>query len=144
LEIRYLDIMGKNQITIVVAIIRNENGDVLLARRNEPGLKDAHDKWEFVGGGIEFGENPEEALKREVLEEAGVEVEITRLLPKIFSEMLNKETQVIVMSYECKIISGELKAGLDQEIAELKFVPLKEVKNYNTFKNIQKTVDLLN
>jgi 8-oxo-dGTP pyrophosphatase MutT (NUDIX family) len=50
--------MGKNQITIVVAIIRNENGDVLLARRNEPGLKDAHDKWEFVGGGIEFGENP--------------------------------------------------------------------------------------
>jgi 8-oxo-dGTP diphosphatase len=136
--------MGKNQITIVVAIIRNENGDVLLARRNEPGLKDAHDKWEFVGGGIEFGENPEEALKREVLEEAGVEVEITRLLPKIFSEMLNKETQVIVMSYECKIISGELKAGLDQEIAELKFVPLKEVKNYNTFKNIQKTVDLLN
>ena len=80
----------------------------------------------------------------EVLEEAGVEVEITRLLPKIFSEMLNKETQVIVMSYECKIISGELKAGLDQEIAELKFVPLKEVKNYNTFKNIQKTVDLLN
>lgn len=144
MEIRYLDIMGKNQITIVVAIIRNENGDVLLARRNEPGLKDAHDKWEFVGGGIEFGENPEEALKREVLEEAGVEVEITRLLPKIFSEMLNKETQVIVMSYECKIISGELKAGLDQEIAELKFVPLKEVKNYNTFKNIQKTVDLLN
>ena len=136
--------MGKIQITIVVAIIRNENGDVLLARRNEPGLKDAHDKWEFVGGGIEFGENPEEALKREVLEEAGVEVEITRLLPKIFSEMLNKETQVIVMSYECKIISGELKAGLDQEIAELKFVPLKEVKNYNTFKNIQKTVDLLN
>jgi 8-oxo-dGTP diphosphatase len=136
--------MGKNQITIVVAIIRNENGDVLLARRNEPGLKDAHDKWEFVGGGIEFGENPEEALKREVLEEAGVEVEITRLLPKIFSVMLNKETQVIVMSYECKIISGELKAGLDQEIAELKFVPLKEVKNYNTFKNIQKTVDLLN
>jgi 8-oxo-dGTP diphosphatase len=136
--------MGKNQITIVVAIIRNENGDVLLARRNEPGLKDAHDKWEFVGGGIEFGENPEEALKREVLEEAGVEVEVVKMLPKIFSVMLNKETQVIVMSYECKIISGELKAGLDQEIAELKFVPLKEVKNYNTFKNIQKTVDLLN
>jgi mutator protein MutT len=135
--------MEQKQITIVVAIIRNEQGDILLARRNEPDLKDAHNKWEFVGGGIEFGESPEEAIKREVLEEAGVEVEIVKLLPKVFSEMLNQETQVIILSYECKILSGELKAGLDQEIAELKFVPLNEVKNYNAFKNIQKTIELL-
>ncbi len=135
--------MEQTQITIVVAVIRNEDGDVLLARRNEPELKHAHDKWEFVGGGIEFGENPEEALKREVKEEAGVEVEIVKLLPKIFSEMLNEEIQVVIMSYECKIVSGNLTPGLDQEIAELKFVPLNEVKNYNAFKNIQKTVDLL-
>lgn len=136
--------MEQKQITIVVAVIRNENGDVLLARRNEPELKHAHDKWEFVGGGIEFGESPEEALKREVKEEAGVTVEIVRLLPKIFAEMLNEEIQVIILTYECKIISGELRAGLDQEIAELNFVPLSEVKNYNAFRNIQKTVELLN
>jgi 8-oxo-dGTP diphosphatase len=138
-----MDKILQNQLTIVVAVIQNENGDILLAKRNEPELEHAHGKWEFVGGGIEFGESPEEALKREVKEEAGIEVEVVKVLPKIFSEMLNEQTQVIILSYECRITGGELKAGLDQEIAELKFVPLVEVKNYNSFNNIQKTVDLL-
>lgn len=139
--------MIQEQITIVVAVIRNEKGDILLARRNEPELKYAHDKWEFVGGGIEFGESPEEALIREVKEEAGVDVEIIRLIPKVFSEKLTisdeKQAHVIILSYECKIISGQLKAGLEEEISELKFVPLDEVKNYNAFNNIHQTVEFL-
>ena len=139
--------MHKQQITIVVAVIRNKDGDILLARRNEPELEHAHNKWEFVGGNIEFGETPEEAIKREVKEEAGVEVEVVKLLPKVFSENLKitdeKEAQIIILTYECKIVKGELTAGLQQEIAELKFVPLNEVKNYNAFRNIQRTVDLI-
>lgn len=135
--------MNKKQITIVVAIIRNENGDILLARRNEPELKYAHDKWEFVGGGIEFGETPEEALIREAKEEAGVEIEVVKLLPKIFDEIFKDKTHVIILSYECKITHGKLKIVTDHEIAELKFVPLSEVKNYNSFENVYKTVELL-
>ena len=139
--------MEQKQITIVVAVIRNNKGEILLARRNSPEIPNAHNKWEFVGGGIDFGEDPIDALKRETKEEAGVDVEVIRLLPKIISETEileeGKETQVIIISYECKIIGGELKAGLDQEIAELKFVPIEEVKNYNAFKNIPETLNLL-
>ena len=108
----------------------------------------AHNKWEFVGGGIDFGEDPIDALKREVKEEAGVNVEVIKLLPKVISETEileeGKQTQVIIISYECKITGGELKAGLDQEIAELKFIPIGEIKNYDTFRNIAETISLLN
>lgn len=140
--------MEQRQITIVVAVIRNEKGEVLLARRNSPEMPKAHNKWEFVGGGIDFGEDPIDALKREVKEEAGVNVEVIKLLPKVISETEileeGKQTQVIIISYECKITGGELKAGLDQEIAELKFIPIGEIKNYDTFRNIAETISLLN
>jgi mutator protein MutT len=139
--------MDDKQITIVVAVIRNEQGDVLLAKRNEPALVEAHNKWEFIGGGIDFGESPTEALKREAKEEAGIEVEVVRLLPKVFSEIQNQadgtKLQVIILSYECKIVGGQLKANLTEQVGELKFVPIDEVKKYDAFRNIYETVNLL-
>jgi 8-oxo-dGTP pyrophosphatase MutT (NUDIX family) len=49
------------------AIIEDEAGKILLIQE-ENGL------WEVPGGGIEYGEDPKEALKREVYEEIGVKV----------------------------------------------------------------------
>jgi len=139
--------MTDKQITIVVAVIRNDRGDVLLGKRNSPDLPTVNGNWELIGGGIELGETPEAAIIREVKEEAGVDVEIVRLLPKIFSDSSILEgglsTQVLIISYECKITGGELAPGQDQEIEELKFVPLDEVKNYKAFNNIYQTVELL-
>ena len=64
--------MEKKQLTIVVAIINNAKGEILFAKRNEPETPEIHNMWEFPGGKIEFGEDPEEAVVREVAEETGV------------------------------------------------------------------------
>lgn len=140
--------MHTKQITIVVGVIRNEKGEILLARRHQPDLKSAHGKWEFPGGGIEFRETPEEALVREVREEIGLNVEIVRLIPKIFSEIQQQSSgevwQIIICSYECKILSGQLKAGLEEEISELKYFAPSEIKTLDAFRNIYETVKLLN
>jgi 8-oxo-dGTP diphosphatase len=58
---------------VTAAIIRKE-GCVLLARRRR-GEKLAG-FWEFPGGKVESGETPEEALRRELLEELGIVVRI--------------------------------------------------------------------
>lgn len=137
--------MQQRQITIVVAVIRNEKSEILIAKRNEPEVPEIHDKWEFLGGGIEFGESPTDALKREVKEEAGIEVEVIRLLPEVLSgtqEFADKNLHVIILSYECKIISGT-PTPKDSEIAELKFVALDEVQNYQGFDNLYQTAKLL-
>ena len=140
--------MDNKQITIVVALIKDEQGRLLLAKRHEPEKPEIHGRWEFVGGGIEFGETPEQAIKREVMEEAGVQVEVTGLFPKIISDIQEfkdgSKLQVIIITYECKILSGTLAAGLNEEIAELKYFSVGEIKNLESFRNIRELAEILN
>jgi 8-oxo-dGTP diphosphatase len=55
-------------------------GRVLLARR--PAHKHLPLQWEFPGGKVEPGEEPDAALVREIREELGCEIAITRALPR--------------------------------------------------------------
>jgi len=61
-------------IEVVAGVIRDRRGRILLARRTEG--RDLAGLWEFPGGKHELGETAEEALKRELREELGVEIEI--------------------------------------------------------------------
>ena len=54
-------------------VARNRSGDVLLVRRADSG------NWELPGGRVELGESARIAAVREVAEESGVTVEVTRL-----------------------------------------------------------------
>jgi 8-oxo-dGTP diphosphatase len=57
----------------VGVIITNDKNEVLLLQRG-PKARSQQGKWESAGGAIEPGETPEEAAKREVKEELGVEI----------------------------------------------------------------------
>ena len=59
-------------IHVAAGILRNEAGEVLLAERLGDGP--FHGLWEFPGGKIANGETAEDALRRELLEEIGVDV----------------------------------------------------------------------
>lgn len=62
------------------AVIADAAGRVLLAQR--PAHKHLGLKWEFPGGKVEPGESPEAALLREIREELGCELVLTRALPR--------------------------------------------------------------
>ena len=66
---------GKQEILPAIAvIIFNENGDVLLQRRNDV------DQWCILSGHVEFGETITEAVLREVFEETGAHASIVRFI----------------------------------------------------------------
>ncbi len=63
----------------VGGVIFNIDGKVFLARRGKEARNECG-KWEFPGGGVEFGETLEHALAREIMEEFGIEIDVRELL----------------------------------------------------------------
>lgn len=92
----------------VGAAIFDVNGKLFLTLRGKK-AKNERGTWEIPGGSVEFGETLETALKRELMEEYGVEIEVIELLD-ICDHLIPDEHQHWVSpTYVCKIIKGEPK-----------------------------------
>jgi 8-oxo-dGTP diphosphatase len=74
---------------------------LLLKRRKAPEAG----TWSLPGGKVEFGERLVDAVRREIAEEVGVEIEVTRSLG--FVEMLGDGQHWVAPIYEARIIAGE-------------------------------------
>ena len=93
------------EVTVVAAIVRRD-GRLLLTQRGE----DVHlaGKWEFPGGKVEPDESLEVALRREMVEELGIAVEVGPLYSEITHQY--PERKVHLHFFECRITEGEPEA----------------------------------
>ncbi|MFX3622522.1 MAG: (deoxy)nucleoside triphosphate pyrophosphohydrolase [Ectobacillus sp.] len=126
----------KKTVKVVGAVACNENGDILCALRSPemplPNL------WEFPGGKMEEGEQPEETLIREIQEELGCTVEVYEQIEDATYEYPN--IIVNLLTYRTKIVDGTPKA---KEHAELRWVPLRELRSLEWAPADIPTVDAL-
>lgn len=100
------------------AVLRDEAGRLLLVKR---GAEPALGTWSLPGGRIEAGETPAEAAAREVLEEAGLVVEVGDLLQTV--ELFGG---YVVHDFAATVIGGELVAGDDA--SEVRWCSTEEVE----------------
>jgi 8-oxo-dGTP diphosphatase len=107
----------------VAAIILNEVGEVMLQLRSDNQL------WALPGGAIEPGEEPADAVMREVWEETGL-----RVLPLRISGVYGGETgyvtypnadqvMIIAITFVCSVVGGEARTD-DDETLELRYFPV--------------------
>ena len=96
---------------VAVVVLVSANGKLLFVQR---GVEPQIGKWCFPGGYVDRGEEVEAAARREVLEETGLEVDITGLIG-VYSLPSNP---VIVVAYSGRIAGGELMAGTDAQDAD--------------------------
>ena len=114
-------------IKVVAAVIKavNESGEPIIFA-TQRGYGDFKGGWEFPGGKIEPGETPQEALKREILEELDTEISVGKLIDTIEYEYPNFH-----LSMECflsEVISGELVLKEHEAARWLTKGQLNEVK----------------
>ncbi|OGP95130.1 MAG: hypothetical protein A2157_06695 [Deltaproteobacteria bacterium RBG_16_47_11] len=90
---------------IVTAALITAQGKILVTQR-KPG--DSHGLlWEFPGGKVKEGEEPREALRRELKEELDVEVEPRMIFDAAFYSY--PEYPILLLVYHCRIEKGSLK-----------------------------------
>ena len=91
-------------IRVVAAVIKAVNKDgepiIFATQRGYGALKDG---WEFPGGKIEVGETPQEALKREIMEELDTEIEVGELIDTI--EYDYPEFHLSMNCFWCEVIN---------------------------------------
>ena len=100
----------KRIIEVVGAIIRD--GDRYLvgqraANKSQGGL------WEFMGGKIELGETPEQALARECREELALEIENEHIIDSVVHEYPEKTIRLTLIS--CSPKSGSIPKALEHQ-----------------------------
>ena len=91
------------QIEVVAAIIHDGAGRIFATQR---GYGEWKDGWEFPGGKMEPGETPEEALKREILEELDTEIAVGDRLMTV--EYDYPDFHLKMECFWCTIIKGNL------------------------------------
>jgi 8-oxo-dGTP diphosphatase len=117
----------KRSIVIVAACaLLNEAREVLIAKR--PPGRPLAGLWEFPGGKVEQGEQPEEALIRELNEELGIEIAKADLQPLTFASHAYPDFHLLMPLYRCSRWSGTLTA---QEGQELRWVRPEELAGYD-------------
>lgn len=104
---------------------------ILLTRRADNG------QWCLPGGGVETGESVAEACEREVWEETGLRVRVTRLVGVYsYPDQLvvypdGNKAHIVALHFETEILSGALT--LSSETTEVGYFTLEEVERLDMF-----------
>ena len=111
-------------IHVVAALIQNEMGKFLICQR--PANKARALLWEFVGGKVESGELPADALVRECQEELGITVYPTA----VFDDLVHEYDDVTV---HLTLFLATIASGTPQKLEhnDIRWVTAQEMPSYD-------------
>lgn len=123
-----------------------QDGKILLARFTGGKVPE----WTLPGGGLELGEDPEDAASREITEETGYQVELQGLLgvdsfhvpPERRISDRTRHLHALRIIYRARVIGGELCREVDGSTDDARWVSLEEVVSLTRVDLVDKGVAL--
>jgi len=122
----------------VGGIVLNEGKVLLVKRGKQPG----YGKWSIPGGMVELGETLSEAIKREVLEECGIEIELADVVA-VLERVIRREDEKVRYHYVLVDFLGYWKDGDLQpasDILEARWADPAEMETLEMTERTQKVV----
>ena len=127
------------------AVVVNKKNEILLLKTKTTG------RYWFPGGGVELGERVEEGMKREVREEAGIEIEVEELLTFkeafFYYEPLDAAYHNLAFYYNCKPKTAELlpddQVDQEDECEKPRWVKLESLKREEMQFGAEEIFDLI-
>ena len=132
-------------IRVVAALIKavNKNGKPMIFA-TQRGYGEFKGGWELPGGKIEVGETPQEALKREIMEELDTEISVGELVDTI--EYDYPEFHLSMDCFWCEMVKGDLVLKEHEDARWLNKEQLNDVEwlpaDIELVKNIQISYDM--
>ena len=124
--------------TSAKALILNEEKKFLLAREEK--------WWELPWWGLEYWENPQDWIKRELAEEMGITVKNVSETPSYFLTTQKKNgVRIANIIYETSVdLSDLLKFKPSDECLEVKFFDIEQAKKEELFPNVKEFIKIFN
>ena len=119
----------------VGAVIWNARGEVLLIKRAHPPRQD---EWSIPGGKVEAGEKLQDAIKREVREETGLEIEIVDFADVV--ELDENSQRFVLIDFTARHIAGEARAASDAK--EVRWVARAELAHHALWSETERIIAL--
>lgn len=124
-----------------------DGNKILLLKLNISKLQLGYDPslgaWEIPGGRIKGGESDEKTIKREVMEETGIDVNVEREL-NTFEFSPRQDVTIHCKSFLCRPLSKEVILNdPEQQHESFAWVPLKEALNYDIPKWLKDDINSL-
>lgn len=125
----------------VGAVILHE-GRVLLIQRGQEPLKG---EWSLPGGALELGETLQQGIRREVLEETGLEVEPLTIV-EVFDRIVRDDKDEIqyhyvLVDFLCRVRGGSLCCASDA--ADARWVSREELNGHSAYRVAPFTVAVI-
>lgn len=106
---------------VVTAGIILRGDTVLIAQRKKNDTMGG--LWEFPGGGVDDGETPDDCIRRELMEELGIDTRPYAL----YDAMTASHGRLVILFYLCEIVQGEPHGMENQHFT---WCPLKDLSQY--------------
>lgn len=110
-------------VAAVICAVNEEGRPIIFATQR--GYGEFKGGWEFPGGKIEVGETPEEALRREIMEELDTEIAVGELIETV--EYDYPSFHLLMDCFWCEVVSGDLILKEAEEARWLTAETLDEV-----------------